>query len=1130
MQRRLFVLLTFLFVSITFAQVTHYVSTTGGNISPYTSWADAANNIQDAVNAAVAGDLVLVDDGTYVLSSNISITSGITVRSVNGYSLTIIDGNNATRCLYINHVDAVVDGFTIQNGYNPGGFGGGVNIANGGTVQNCLVSNNQARDGGGLALDNGGYVINSIITNNSADNNASNGYGGGVRLLNGGIVRGSLIYNNTSQRYGGGINIWNTGTVQNCTITGNDAPNGGGIRARNNSTIENSIIYFNTSSGVNYNWETNGSGYSFTYSSSMPALPAGAGNVTADPLFENAGADDYHLSSSSTLIDAGLNDVWMTGTFDLDGTQRIYNSTVDIGAYEYMLATPGVPVLGSPADFAVGVSIEPTFTWGAVVGAASYTLQLATDAAFTTNVTTYSGLLGTTYTVTGLSNSTQYYWRMSATNGGGTSSYSSAKTFTTTSAIIANLSWPIGGATVYSNSPTLLWWGAGSTYDLLYSVNANMSAETVVNSINGTSYTLTGLASGTTYYWQIRSRTSTGAISAYSVIETFATSIGSGDPLTPVPSWPIGGTTVYSNTQTLYWYLDFYVAGLEYEVEYSTGVLTGTPNITNITAMNTTLSGLTGGTTYNWQVRSTDGVTTSAWSVQESFTTAGASGGPIIPIPSWPIGGTTIYTNSPTLYWYLNGVGTGLEYEIEYSTGALTGTPTVTNITSSFYALSGLLSGTTYNWQVRSTDGVTTSAWSVQESFTTTGSNGGPVIPIPSWPIGGATVYSSSPSLYWYLNEYSGGLSYEVEYSTGALTGTPNVTGITSLNTSLSGLAYGTTYNWQVRSTDGITNSSWSVQESFVISGTIGPVVPIPSWPIGGTAVSSLTPTLYWYQNSNSSGLEYEVLYSTSSVTSGGILQNGTSTTAWASSSSFTMPTLTPGATYFWQVRSRLISDNAQISNYSNVESFVTNAHSAPIILLPGSPVGDRIVPTSSPTLSWILPTTSKSELTYEVEVAKNPDMIGSEIFTNLDNTFYKLDELNNGTKYFWRARSKNADGLYSQYSDLGSFSIGDNITEVNDETVIPTKFFVGHNYPNPFNPTTTIQYGIPESAYVTVKIYNMLGEEVRVLVQSEKVAGTYEIMWTGNDNFGNKVSSGTYIFRVVAGNNVMSRKMVLMK
>ena len=71
----------------------------------------------------------------------------------------------------------------------------------------------------------------------------------------------------------------------------------------------------------------------------MPALPSGTGNTTDDPLFENAGLDDYHLSASSTLINAGLNDSWMTGTFDLDGNERIFDGTVDMGADEYYVDT-----------------------------------------------------------------------------------------------------------------------------------------------------------------------------------------------------------------------------------------------------------------------------------------------------------------------------------------------------------------------------------------------------------------------------------------------------------------------------------------------------------------------------------------------------------------------------------------------------------------------------------------------------------------------------------------------------------------------------------------------------------------------------------------------------------------------
>lgn len=210
----LFFIVAFFYISLAtvFAQNTYYVSPTGGNIAPYNSWADAATDIQTAVDQASDGDTVIVDDGTYVLSTNVSITKGITVKSVNGYLASIVDGDNTTRCFYINHADAVLDGFTIQNGFNVGSsgsayFGGAVNIANGGTVKNSFITNNSARDGGGIAIDDAGLIENCIITGNLAFDGGSSGWGGGVRLLNGGTLRGSIIYGNSSEVYGGGVNI-----------------------------------------------------------------------------------------------------------------------------------------------------------------------------------------------------------------------------------------------------------------------------------------------------------------------------------------------------------------------------------------------------------------------------------------------------------------------------------------------------------------------------------------------------------------------------------------------------------------------------------------------------------------------------------------------------------------------------------------------------------------------------------------------------------------------------------------------------------------------------------------------------------------------------------------------------------
>ncbi len=110
--------------------------------------------------------------------------------------------------------------------------------------------------------------------------------------------------------------------------------------------------------------------------------------------------------------------------------------------------------------------------------------------------------------------------------------------------------------------------------------------------------------------------------------------------------------------------------------------------------------------------------------------------------------------------------------------------------------------------------------------------------------------------------------------------------------------------------------------------------------------------------------------------------------------------------------------------------------------------------------------------------------------------------------------------------------SITFSLTGINskNDNVIPDKFSVSQNYPNPFNPSTTIVYAIPQASRVTVSIYNMLGQKVKTLINSEKSAGTYSVQWNGDNDSGQKVTSGTYIYRVQAGEKVQTMKMILMK
>ena len=114
-------------------------------------------------------------------------------------------------------------------------------------------------------------------------------------------------------------------------------------------------------------------------------------------------------------------------------------------------------------------------------------------------------------------------------------------------------------------------------------------------------------------------------------------------------------------------------------------------------------------------------------------------------------------------------------------------------------------------------------------------------------------------------------------------------------------------------------------------------------------------------------------------------------------------------------------------------------------------------------------------------------------------------------------------------FDDLEVTKIG-SVTDVSSNEVIPAKFEVFQNFPNPFNPTTTISYSIPTGSFVSLKIYDILGREVKTLVNTEQTPGVYNTVWNGDNNFGNKVASGIYIYRVVAGSKIQSKKMILMK
>ena len=95
---------------------------------------------------------------------------------------------------------------------------------------------------------------------------------------------------------------------------------------------------------------------------------------------------------------------------------------------------------------------------------------------------------------------------------------------------------------------------------------------------------------------------------------------------------------------------------------------------------------------------------------------------------------------------------------------------------------------------------------------------------------------------------------------------------------------------------------------------------------------------------------------------------------------------------------------------------------------------------------------------------------------------------------------------------------------------LLPDKLTLKQNFPNPFNPTTTISYFLPEEGLTVLKIYNVMGQEVRTLYNGHRKAGLYHEVWDGRSNSGAVVSSGIYIYRLQAGATILSRKMLFQK
>ena len=98
------------------------------------------------------------------------------------------------------------------------------------------------------------------------------------------------------------------------------------------------------------------------------------------------------------------------------------------------------------------------------------------------------------------------------------------------------------------------------------------------------------------------------------------------------------------------------------------------------------------------------------------------------------------------------------------------------------------------------------------------------------------------------------------------------------------------------------------------------------------------------------------------------------------------------------------------------------------------------------------------------------------------------------------------------------------------EEVNLPTKVNLNQNYPNPFNPITKISYEMPSDGFVKVSIIDMMGREVKTLVESSQVSGMRSVTWNATDNNDQQVSAGVYLYKIQTRGIIKTRKMVFLK
>ena len=482
----------------------------------------------------------------------------------------------------------------------------------------------------------------------------------------------------------------------------------------------------------------------------------------------------------------------------------------DVWEFTTAPGAPASPTLSSPSNGSECVSLTPTLDWNSSSGAASYHLQVDDNSDFSSLVYDVGGLGATEYTIpANLSQGVPYYWRVAAVNACGTySGWSSVYNFTpywTPDAPV--LSSPSDAASCQPTSLALSWGSvSGATsYQVMVDDNNDFSSPEInQDGISGTSYTASGLASGTTCYWIVRAYNSCGVNSAWSAARSFTTVMPS--PGTSSLSSPSDGSSCEPLSVDFSWgsasNADHYILQVDNNNDFSSPVFSKD----DCSTTSQTVSGLGEATTYYWHVKAVNGCgTEGSWSSANDFSTTITSIG--TPSLSSPADAVDCQPTSLTLSWTSASNADG--YDVQVDNNNDFSSPEINqSVAGTSYNCSGLSQTTTYYWRVKATGMCSMeSAWTASRSFET--GSGGMAAPTLIGPANSSTDQALTLTLSW--NAVADAVEYHVQMDDNSDFSSPEADELTSATSfEVTGLDEATTYYWHVQASGDCASGGWS--------------------------------------------------------------------------------------------------------------------------------------------------------------------------------------------------------------------------------------------------------------------------------------------------------------------------------